>query len=208
MGDLMFSIILASKSPRRKELLSMMGLEFEVVGSDYDEKLDDSRPPEEVACDLAHGKALAVAKLYPQSIVIGADTIVTVDGKQLEKPKDIEEARDMLKSLSGRFNDVSTGVAVVRLSDGEKHVGAITSRVWFKPYDEEAVERYIATGDGMDKAGGYGIQSGAASLLEYIEGSYDNVIGLPTALLSEMLAKLGIKSRSVELDCPVPQRPK
>jgi septum formation protein len=199
------SIILASKSPRRKELMTLMGLEFSVVGSDFDEELDDSRSPEQVACELAYGKALAVAKNHPSSIVIGADEIVAVDGEQLEKPVDDDDAKRMLKKLSGRKHNVINGVAVICLDEKIEVIRSAITKVCFKPYNEAVIEAYVATGDSMDKAGSYGIQSGAASLIEYIEGGYDNVVGLPTALVSEMLAEFGIKSKLAYIDCPVPQ---
>ena len=183
-----------------------MGVEFETVPSDFDEKLDDSRSPAEVAQELALGKALAVAALHPESIVIGSDTIMTIEGKQLEKPKDNNDAVAMLKSLGGKTHEVTTGLAVVRKSDGVQLVGSDTTAVHFRPYDEAAVARYVATGDSLDKAGAYGIQSGAAPLFAYIVGRYDTVIGLPTELLAGMLAELGIVAHSVELVCPVEQR--
>src|ERR1700729_4019 len=105
----MYKIILASQSPRRRDLLTKMGLTYQIIPSNFDEKLEDSRSPEEVAIELALGKAMAVAKANPDSIVIGSDTIVTVGGRQLEKPHDKAEARQMLKLLSGTFNEVSTG---------------------------------------------------------------------------------------------------
>lgn len=198
-------LILASQSPRRKELLGHMGVEFKSIPSDFDEQLDDSRLPEEVATELALGKAMAVATLYPKAVVIGADTIVTVDGRQLEKPHDAAEAHDMLRRLSGKPNDVSTGLAVVRLADGVQLTGADTSRVFFKPYDEQAVADYVATGDPLDKAGAYGIQSGAAVLVDHIEGHYDTVVGLPTILLTDFLSRLGIAAKPVELELPIKQ---
>jgi len=201
----MKEIILASQSPRRRELLTQMGVEYAAIPSNFDEKLDDSRSPEEVAGELALGKAMAVAEQYPDSIVIGSDTIVTVDGKQLEKPGDTTEAHAVLKLLSGKPNDVSTGVAVVRIADGIKLVGSDTTKVFFKPYDQEAVNRYVSTGDPLDKAGAYGIQSGAAPLIDHIEGHYDTVIGLPTRLLAMLLAQIGIESNPVEIEPPVPQ---
>lgn len=201
----MKEIILASQSPRRRELLAQMGVEYEVIPSNFDEKLDDNRSPEEVACELALGKAMAVAEQYPDRFVIGSDTIVTVNGKQLEKPHDAVEAHEILKLLSGKPNDVCTGVAVVRVMDGVKLVGADTTKVFFKSYNHEAISKYVATGDSLDKAGAYGIQSGAAPLIDHIEGDYDTVIGLPTRLLTNLLAEVGVDAKSVELESPVPQ---
>lgn len=201
----MLHIILASQSPRRKELLTLMGVEYDIIPSNFDEKLDDSRSPEEVASELALGKALAVAQQYPESLIIGSDTIVTVEGKQLEKPRDDTEARDMLKLLSGKPNDVSTGIAVVCLADGIQLVAADTTRVFFRTCDEAAINQYIATGDPLDKAGAYGIQSGAAPLISHIEGYYDTVVGLPTKLLANLLTQVGVDAKAVELDSPVKQ---
>ena len=182
-----------------------MGVEFQAIPSDFAEKLDDSRSPEEVATELALGKATAVAKQYPDSLVIGSDTIVTINGKQLEKPHDAAEAEEILKLLAGKANEVSTGLAVVCLTDGIQLTGVDTTHVYFKPYDEEAVRRYVATGDPLDKAGAYGIQSGAAPLISHIEGHYDTIVGLPTVLLANFLTQLGIQAKAVELPSPVKQ---
>lgn len=203
----MREIILASQSPRRKELLAGMGISFETIPSDFDEKLDDSRTAEEVASELALGKANAVAEQHPEAVVIGSDTIVTVNGKQLEKPHDAAEAYDMLRLLAGNVNEVSTGVAVVCKAGGIELVGADTTKVYFRPYDADAVARYVETGDPLDKAGAYGIQSGAAPLVDRIEGHYDTVIGLPTTLVASLLAQIGIKTTPVELESPVAQLP-
>ena len=202
----MRKIILASQSPRRRELLTKMGVVYDIEPSNFDEQLDDSRSPETVACELALGKAMAVATLHPDSLVIGSDTIVTLDGKQLEKPHDGDEAKEMLKTLAGKANEVSTGVAVVCIADGIRLVDADTTRVRFLPYNEEAVNHYVGTGDPLDKAGAFGIQSGAAPLISHIEGHYDTVVGLPTKLLSSLLARVGVDAKAVELKAPVEQR--
>lgn len=183
-----------------------MGVQFDTIPSNYDEYLDHNRDPEAVATELALGKAMTVAKQHPNDIVIGSDTIVTVGGRQLAKAADDDEARQMLKLLSGTHNEVTTGLVVIRLSDNTKLVGADTATVYFHPYDEELVNRYIATGDYKDKAGAYGIQSGAAPLIDYFSGSYDTVLGLPTKLLSEFLLRLGVKARPVKLQAPVEQK--
>lgn len=183
-----------------------MGVEFIAVPSNFDEYLDDARDPATVAMELALGKAMTVAKQYPDAIVIGSDTIVTIEGKQLAKAADDDEARQMLKLLSGTHHEVTTGLVVIRLSDNTKLTGADTAKVYFHPYDEERVTRYIETGDYKDKAGGYGIQSGAAPLIDYFSGNYDVVLGLPTKLLSEFLSKLGIEAKPVDIEAPVEQR--
>lgn len=198
-------IILASQSPRRKELLTKMGLEFDVVPSEFEEKLDDSRSPDEVAAELALGKALDIAKRFPDSIVIGSDTIVAIDGKQLEKPHTTAEAEEMLKFIAGRPNFVITGTAIVCLEKGIQLVSTDSTWVFFKTYDQAAADAYVATGDPMDKAGGYGIQSGAAGLISYVVGHFDTVVGLPTHTLSEMLRQVGVTARPVKLDLPIRQ---
>ncbi len=196
-------IILASQSPRRKELLRNMGLEFDVVPSNFEESLDDSRSPQDVAIELAVGKASAVAEQYPDCIVIGSDTIVTIDGKQLEKPRDKTDAFQMLERLSGTHNEVTSSLAVLCKADDVLLTAAPTTTVYFKPYDKQLVNAYVETGDPLDKAGGYGLQSGAAPLIDHIEGEYDTVIGLPTHTLAALLAQLGIQAKPVELPCPV-----
>lgn len=182
-----------------------MGVDYELIPSNFDERLDDNRPTEQVAIELALGKALDVAQKYPGSVVIGSDTIVTIDGKQLGKPSGTEEAYEILKKLSGTAHSVTTAVVVVRLSDNIQLVGVDTTTVYFKPYDETAVKQYVETGDSLDKAGAYGIQSGAATLVDHIEGHYDTVVGLPTHLLVELLTKVGIQSNAVELESAVKQ---
>jgi septum formation protein len=201
----MSTIILASQSPRRQDLLTQMGVTFVTIPSNFDEQLDDSRDPETVATELALGKALAVARSYPDSIVIGSDTIVTVAGRQLEKPRDADDALEMLQLLAGKANEVSTGLAVVRFSDGTRLTSADTTRVHFKPYDETLTRQYVATGDPLDKAGAYGIQSGAAPLIDRIEGNYDTILGLPTGLLAQLLTEVGVRAVSVTLEVPVVQ---
>jgi septum formation protein len=194
------NIILASQSPRRSALLRAMGVEFKTIPSDFDEQLDESRDPELVARELALGKALAVAEQFPDAYVIGSDTIVSIDGRQLEKPTDEQDAHDMLKLLSGRENFVTTGLAVVCLNDNVRLTDADTTSVFFTDYDEQAVREYVATGDPMDKAGGYGIQMLMGTLISHIEGSYDTVVGLPTAPLAELLAHCGIAAQSLGQD--------
>lgn len=195
-------IILASQSPRRKDLLRKMELVFSVIPSNFEENLDHSRPVEEVAIELALGKAEDVAKDYPEAIVIGADTIVVIDGRQLGKPKDEAEARRTLELLAGRVNTVATGIAVIQKQSDAVLTVAVASKVYFKPFDREVMEAYIASGDWHDKAGSYSVQNGS-QLIERIEGEYDAVLGLPTKALSELLRSLGVVSRPVRLIPPV-----
>jgi septum formation protein len=204
----MRKIVLASQSPRRRELLALMGVVFDVIPSNFDEKLDESRTPDEVAIELAVGKASTVAEQYPDCIVIGSDTIVTIDGNQLEKPRDKAEAHQMLKRYGGTYNRVTSSVAVMCKEDGVLLTGSDNADVYFKSYDEAMVRAYVETGDSLDKAGGYGIQSGAAPLIDHIEGNYDTVMGLPTKLLANLLSQLGIKARSVKVELPAKQAPR
>ena len=191
-------VILASQSPRRSALLRAMGVEFETVPSGFDEQLDEARDPELVARELALGKALVVAEQFPDAYVIGSDTIVSIDGRQLEKPVDEQDARDMLKLLSGRENFVTTGLAVVCLNDSVRLTAADTTSVFFNAYNKTLVNDYVATGDPMDKAGGYGIQALMGTVISHIQGSYDTVVGLPTKSLAELLNRCGIPARALD----------
>lgn len=185
-----------------------MGVIFSVLPSRFNEQLDETRDAEVVAKNLAFGKAEDVAKTHPAAYVIGSDTIVAVNGRQMEKPVDIDDARDMLLALAGHESTVSTGVAIINRDKDIKAVEVDTTRVYFKPDSEQVTalrEVYLASEDWKDKAGGYGIQSGAAPLIEKIEGGYDTVVGLPTRLLADMLNKLGIEADVVVEESPVPQ---
>lgn len=198
-------VVLASQSPRRKELLAQMGVEYEIEPSRFDEHLDDSRPPEEVAVELALGKAKDVARHHPDSYVIGSDTIVSIDGNQLAKPADKQEAYRMLKQLSGKTHKVITAVAIINKSKNTELTGTDITLVSFIPFNKEAADRYVSTGDSLDKAGGYGIQSGAAPLIDHIKGNYDTVMGLPTKLLADMLREVGVNAEPVNIESPVKQ---
>lgn len=202
----MRKIILASTSPRRKELLSLMGVTFEVVPSHYDEQLDDSRSVEEVAKELGYGKAHAVAEQYPNAIVIGSDTIVSLGSVQLGKPQDRAHARDMIRMLAGKETKVSTSLAVLCQETGFEKVAVDVTTILLKPFDAAAVDAYLDTGDYADKAGGFGVQSGFAPLTAYIDGAYDTLIGLPTALLASILHDLGIDSHPADVASPLPSK--
>ena len=192
-------IILASQSPRRKQLLTAMGVEFETIPSGFDEYLDDARDPGLIAKELALGKALDVAKKFPDAYVIGSDSIVTIDGHQLEKPTSLEDALEMLKQLAGKPNYATTGVAVVCIDENVRLTDAATSAVFFNDYDEAAVRKYVATGDPMDKAGGYGMQHPLCKpLIKKVDGAPDNVIGFPTKSIASLLETCGIKARALE----------
>lgn len=175
----MKKIILASASPRRKELLTTAGVEFEVLVSDADETIPDGTLPADAAMLTAEKKALAVAEKCEDALVIGADTIVVLDGKILGKPKDEADAKAMLRFLSGKEHKVITGVC---LTDGVKtNKFAQVSKVRFYDLTDEEIAAYVATKEPMDKAGSYGIQGKGCVLVESIEGDYFNIVGLPVA---------------------------
>lgn len=183
-------IILASQSPRRRELLDKIVAEFDIFPSNFDEQLDESRPTHEVAIELALGKARDIAMQHPDACVIGADTIVTLDSKQLAKPVDTDDAIAMLKLLRGRTHDVITGVAVI--TDGREYAQADTTRLTFSDYTDQQITDYVATGDPMDKAGGYGIQSMPPEMVVHIDGDRNNVIGLPVDTTRRLLRDVGV----------------
>lgn len=204
-------LILASQSPRRQELLEAMQLShpYEIVSSEFEEQLDSTRFPEEVSEELGYGKALWVAERNPKAWVIGSDTIVTINGQQLGKPQDEKEARAMLQMLAGQPNTVTTSAVLLSfdptLPDPIRcYKGSESCQIYFKPYDQAAVDTYIASGDWHDKAGAYGLQSGAHILVDRLQGDFDTIVGLPTKLLSQYLAQIGVTSQPVYLAPPVP----
>lgn len=181
------NVILASASPRRKELLGYIVPRFEIIPADVDETLPEEIPAEKSAEFLAVKKAVHISAQYPESIVIGSDTVVIVDGEILGKPADEADAYRMLKKLSGKVHTVVTGVCI---SQGEKKKSfSEATRVEFYPLSEEEIRNYIATGDPMDKAGAYGIQGEGCVLIKGIEGDFFTVMGLPAARLKRELAE-------------------
>lgn len=177
-------IILASASPRRKELMGHFPFPFTVRVSQADEKMDSGKLPHDEVARISCNKATAVDR-QRDDIVIGADTIVVCDGVILGKPKDEEDAYRMLSMLSGRAHQVMTGVTVLQ-GDRQCSFTEITD-VYFRPLSEKEIRSYIRSGDPMDKAGAYGIQSGASLFVEKIVGDYHNVVGLPVCHLSLVL---------------------
>ena len=188
----MKKLILASGSPRRKEILENIGFRFDVLVSDTDESVikADKLPVSVYVQELALLKASAVQKSAPKnSLIISADTVVYSEGKILGKPKDYDDAFSMLKSLSGKCHSVFTGICVMRTKDAFSCCGAVETEVYFKELTDNQIERYVQTGEPMDKAGAYGIQGIGSLLVEKINGDYFNVVGLPVAKLSEILEK-------------------
>lgn len=184
----MKNIILASASPRRRELLSLAGFDFTVKTADTDETITEPVTPEETVKILSKRKALAVAEQSKDSIVIGADTVVVIDDKILGKPKTKDKAYEMLSSFSGRSHYVYTGVFI---TDGKEEISfSEKTEVEFFPLTDDEIYAYIATGDCFDKAGGYGIQTGGCTLIKRINGDYYNVVGLPIAQTARKLKTL------------------
>ena len=191
-------VILASQSPRRRELLGLFHIPFTVHAADIDETMDPALQP----CDEVARLSLAKARAIPcqaDDLVIAADTIVVLEGKVLGKPANQEEAKAMLRALSGRAHQVMTGVAVVRGETALVHTEITDIR--FRELSEAEICAYVATGDPMDKEGAYGIQGGAALFAEYLQGDYYNVMGLPVCRLWKMLSRLAPQL----LENPVPQ---
>ena len=178
-------LILASESPRRKELLTQTGIPFEAIAAHADE-LKTGDPIQVVTLNAA-AKAQAVSAVYPDRPVLGADTIVYLNGRIFGKPGSAEEAKSMLRSLSDQWHQVYTGVALVR--DGILHTDHAVTDVHFVHLSEEAIDRYIATGEPFDKAGAYAIQGRAGCFIDRIEGSYSNVIGLPLTTVMQLLGR-------------------
>lgn len=178
-------LILASRSPRRSELLKAAGISFEVLAADVDETPHPYEAPDAYVERLAIEKARAVSALRPGDRVLGADTTVTIDGEILGKPVDEADALRMLRLLSGRPHDVHTGIALVSARGIRSAVD--TTRVWFASMTDEDISWYVATGEPVDRAGAYAIQGFASRFIPRIEGSYSNVVGLPVALVSSIL---------------------
>ena len=184
-------IILASASPRRKELLGLMGLSFSVRVSDADETTDENLPPYFIVEQLSLLKASSVAAEAraegKDALVIGADTIVVADGVILTKPKDAEDAKRMLKLLSGRWHSVLSGVTVMHTKTAKSETFYVETKVHFVDLTEEEILNYVETKEPLDKAGSYGIQGKGSMFIDKIEGDYFNVVGLPVCKLAKVL---------------------
>lgn len=183
------SIVLASGSPRRRELLALITEEFTVCPVDADETLRPGTPLEEEVVRLSRLKAQAARALHPDAVCIGSDTMVTIDGLPLGKPSDERQAADMLRRLRGRTHEVLTGLAVLPPEGGARTLSTRT-RVTFRDFAEDELSAYLVTGEPLDKAGAYGIQGHGALLIRGIEGDYYSVMGLPVAPLYELLRGL------------------
>lgn len=184
-------LVLASTSPRRIALLRQLGIEFDVVDpGDAENSL--SPDPETHVREHALGKAEAVASRRPNELIVAADTIVVLEGRIIEKPHDVGEAREMLRSLSGRTHTVISAVAVMRKHEPYTDVRTEKTRVTMKKLSQEEIEAYVATGEPIDKAGAYAAQGLGAMIIERVDGCFYNVVGLPMSLLFDMLKAAGI----------------
>ena len=188
-------IVLASGSPRRKQLLSQMGIGYSVVVPEVDESA--AGMVQDVVMQLCRRKALAVAEMAEYrdkpALIIGADTLVEIDGEVLGKPKDEEHAYKTLRKLSGSAHRVLTGVCLIRQPLKEEYAFAESTQVIFKPLSDEQIWSYISTGEPMDKAGAYGIQGAGGTFVQRIEGSFENVMGLPVQRLAQQLKQFQIE---------------
>ncbi len=186
-------IILASSSPRRIELLRALGLKFEVVASEIEEKQEPKTSVAGLVERNALAKARDVAKRFESGLVIGADTVVVYGGKIYGKPTDLEDARRMLRALAGQTHQVYSGVAVVRVEDGESRTAHAVTDVTFRPLSGEQLTAYLAMIDPLDKAGAYAIQGAGGIIIEKICGCYYNVVGLPLTTLDKLLGFFGVQ---------------
>jgi septum formation protein len=182
-------LILASGSPRRAEILNAVGWEFEKHTADVDETEFVGENPEDYVQRLAQNKAVTIAEKYPGAIVLGADTIVVADNKIIGKPKNLAEAEEMLRTLSGKWHEVLTGVALAKVLDGKQKIKVKrqTTRVKFAEINNAEIKFLVEKGEPLDKAGAYAVQAQAALFIEEIEGDYWNVVGLPVNLVYKML---------------------
>ncbi len=188
----MKKIVLASASPRRKEILALSGLLFRVEPSDYEEILDNAIKPHNLAKRLSLKKARAVAGKYRDALIIAADTFIVFRGKLLGKPHTSKEARNMLAMLNGKSHSVITGYTILDTGTGKKITRSIETKVWFKKMSSQELDAYVATREPIGKAGAYAIQGRAAMIVKKIEGDYLNVVGLPLFNLADSLKKFGI----------------
>ena len=184
-------IILASRSPRRTSLLRLAGIPFEQIISDVPERNDLSLSPRGYVQELSRGKAEDVAQKVDEGLVIGADTVVSLKGTIMEKPKDALEAADMLSKLSGKWHSVFTGLTLIDAPRGRELSDVVATKVRMREVSPEEIRVYIATDEPLDKAGAYAIQGRGAVFIEEIEGCFYNVVGLPLARLFAMMREMG-----------------
>jgi MAF protein len=187
------TLILASNSPRRRQLLALGGWTFDVRVADINESVRADESPRDYVARLAREKVCAIAaRFLSAGVVVGADTTVVIDGEILGKPAHADEARAMLTRLRGRVHQVYTGIAALRVKDGKLFSEVVVTDVPMRAYSDEEIERYIQSGDPMDKAGAYGIQNPDFQPVKNMAGCYASVMGLPLCSLARLLARLGL----------------
>ena len=185
-------ILLASTSPRRQELLKLLGLQFRIVPPTCKETLSPNLSPSEQTRQLAQDKAQSVANQHPQDLVIGSDTVIEIEGRLLGKPENMQEAEIMLRYLRGRCHQVHTGVALIQQATNISIDFVETAQVWIHPFDEHTLKSYLATEESLGKAGAYSIQGEGAQLIEKIEGDYPTIVGLPLWRTAKVLEQQGV----------------
>ena len=198
------ALILASASPRRRELIARLGLPCVFCESGLDEDRIEAPEPAALAVNLARMKARRVASGVRRGIVIGCDTLVCLDGRILGKPSDRGDARQMLLALRGRVHDVMTAVAVLEASTGSEESMVVTSQVRMHRFGRSVLSRYLDTDDSLDKAGAYGIQTVGSELVESYSGCYFNIVGLPLCELSRLLTRFGMTPDPPRPACILP----
>ncbi|TEU15171.1 MAG: septum formation protein Maf [Anaerolineales bacterium] len=185
-------LILASASPRRQQLFSLLGVPFSSLRADVEENRGHGEKPEEMVCRLSRTKAEALAEDYSERLIVAADTIVVLDGQVLGKPADADEATAMLRRLRGREHLVLSGLTALGLSTGQQATELAQTTVWMRPYSDEEISCYVASADPLDKAGAYAIQHQEFNPVACIQGCYASVMGLPLCHLARALSRLGL----------------
>ena len=199
-------LVLASTSPRRRELLALLKIPFEVLSPECEEVMTPHLPAGDLVADFARAKAASVAEQAPEALVLASDTLIEHETTVLGKPRDLDEARSMLRQLAGRVHLVKTAVTAVCRARQFERTEVSTARVWIKPFDEHAHERYLATEDSLGKAGAYAIQGPGAELIERLEGDFTTVVGFPLRIVAQLLT-LGGMTVPVDVESVYVTRP-
>jgi len=186
------TIILASTSPRRRELLALLGISFDIIPPTCEEVLSPHLTPSEQAKHFSIDKAESIAIQHPHHLVLGSDTLIEIGGTLLGKPENIKEAEIMLRQLRGRCHQVHTGLALIQKAADLLVALVETAHVWIKPFDEVELGNYLITEESLGKAGGYSIQGQGAKLIEKIEGDYPTIVGLPLWRVAQLLEEQGV----------------
>ncbi len=197
-------LILASGSPRRRDLLTQLGVPFEVLESGIEEEVPPHSSPERIVEVLARQKAEAVSRLHPDAVVLGADTTIDLDGRVLGKPADPADARRMLRELRGRPHRVLTGLAMTSPAEHLSSRSSVVTTVLMRAYSDDEIRHYVETGEPLDKAGAYAIQELGGRLVDRIDGCYCNVVGLPLCEAASLLVRAGWSLESQDPVCRLP----